>query len=54
MHPVEVAPSVKPGKLFLYFDPVDQLDEAHQARWKDEKEQTVMIEEALEAARAGY
>ena len=48
------APSVKPGKLFLYFDPVDQLDEAHQARWKDEKEQAVMIEEALKAARAGY
>ncbi len=48
------APSVKPGKLFLYFDPVDQLDAAHQARWTDEKEQSAMIDQALTAARAGY
>ena len=48
------APSVKPGKLFLYFDPVDQLDAMHQKRWMDEQEQKVMIDEALAAARQGY
>ena len=47
------APSVKPGKLFLYFDPVDRLAPEFQARWADKTQQQVMINDALEAGRAG-
>src|SRR5204862_6186180 len=42
---VFAAPSVKPG-FFLYFDPVDTLDPAVQARWKDPVEQHKMIDDA--------
>jgi lysine 2,3-aminomutase len=45
------APSVKPGESFLYFDPIDTLSPAAQARWADPVEQERMIQEAL--ARAG-
>ncbi len=47
---VYTAPSVKPGKSFLYFDPVDQLPEEGQARWANEGEHSKMIDEALAAA----
>ena len=47
------APSVKPGKLFLYFDPVDRLAPDIQARWADTSEQRKMINDALEAGKAG-
>lgn len=46
---VYAAPSVKPG-YFLYFDPVDTLSPAVQARWKDPAGQDQMIKDALEAA----
>ena len=46
------APSVKPGKWFLYFDPVDQLTPAAQARWKDPKQQDLMVADALAKAAA--
>ncbi len=46
------APSVKPGKWFLYFDPVDQLSPAAQARWKDPKEQDSMVADAIAKAAA--
>lgn len=49
---VYTAPSVKPGKHFLYFDPVGLLSTEAQARWKDPAEQDRMIEAALEAAKA--
>jgi lysine 2,3-aminomutase len=45
------APSVKPGASFLYFDPIDQLAPAAQARWENPRTQDEMIAEAV--ARAG-
>jgi lysine 2,3-aminomutase len=45
------APSVKPGKHFVYFDPIDTLQPAAQARWKDERTAEDMIGAAV--ARAG-
>ncbi len=41
------APSVKPGQVFFYFDPVDQLSPEAQARWADPREHAKMIEEVL-------
>jgi lysine 2,3-aminomutase len=46
------APSVKPGKQFVYFDPVDQLSKDAQARWKEQPTQDAMIAQALAKARA--
>ena len=45
---VFAAPSVKPG-FFLYFDPVDTLAPAVQARWADPAQREVMVEEAIGA-----
>ncbi|MFO0574478.1 MAG: KamA family radical SAM protein [Polyangia bacterium] len=44
------APSVKPGKLFYYFDPLDLLPEEGRRRWADPAEHDKMIEEATRAA----
>jgi lysine 2,3-aminomutase len=44
------APSVKPGEAFLYFDPIDTLSSAAQARWRDPRMQDEMIAAALAAA----
>lgn len=46
------APSVKPGKLFCYFDPLRTLPEEGQRRWRDPNEHAAIVEEALRAARA--
>lgn len=46
------APIVKPGRLFLYFDPVDQLPPEGQARWADPAEHDAIVEEAVAGARA--
>jgi lysine 2,3-aminomutase len=48
---VWTAPSVKPGKYFLYFDPLESLSPAMQFRWAVPELQDRMIEDAL--ARAG-
>jgi lysine 2,3-aminomutase len=48
---VYTAPSVKSG-YFLYFDPIDTLSPAAQARWADAAEQEKMVEDAVAAARA--
>lgn len=48
---VFTAPSVKPGRFFLYFDPIEQLPPEGRARWADPAEHDVMVREAL--ARAG-
>ncbi len=48
---VFAAPSVKPG-FFIYFDPVDQLSEEVQARWKIPGEQDKMVADAIAAAQA--
>jgi lysine 2,3-aminomutase len=45
------APSVKPGQSFLYFDPIDTLSPAAQARWAVPQIRDAMIAEAV--ARAG-
>ena len=49
---VYMAPSVKPGQHFLYFDPIHLLPEAGQARWADPNEHEKMVQEALDAAHA--
>jgi lysine 2,3-aminomutase len=46
------APSVKPGKWFPYFDPIDQLSPEAQARWADPKTQDAMIAGAIAKAAA--
>jgi lysine 2,3-aminomutase len=46
---VYTAPSVKAG-MFLYFDPIDTLPPASQARWRDPAEQDRMIADATAAA----
>ena len=45
------APSVKPGKHFIYFDPIDTLSPQAQERWKHPQTAEAMIEQAL--AQAG-
>ena len=49
---VYAAPSVKPGKAFLYFDPIDKLSPDAQARWIVPELQEQMIAEALRKAGA--
>ncbi len=48
---VYAAPAVKPGQYFMYFDPVDTLDETEQWCWDDPVERERMCEAALDAAR---
>jgi len=50
---VYTSPSVRPGALFLYLDPLDCLDEAVQERWADLDGRREMIDAALAAARSG-
>jgi len=45
---VWTAPSVKPNKKFLYFDPLHSLDKEIQKNWFDEKKREEMINAALE------
>ena len=40
------SPSVRPGELFYYFDPIDTLSESAQARWADEGARREMMAEA--------
>jgi lysine 2,3-aminomutase len=49
---VYAAPSVKPGQVFLYFDPLHQLAVHQQRRWADPEEQEAMIANAIAKARA--
>ncbi len=44
---VFTSPSVRPGKKFLYFDPLGSLDDTHQWRWTQPTERRAMIDEAL-------
>ncbi|MDQ2871639.1 MAG: KamA family radical SAM protein [Candidatus Eremiobacteraeota bacterium] len=50
---VYAAPSVKPGKAFLYFDPIDKLAPDVQARWAVPEIQERMIDEAIRNAGVG-
>src|SRR5580658_79833 len=45
------APSVKPGELFTYFDPIQGLAAHQQRRWSHPAEQQAMIQDALMHAR---
>ncbi len=45
------APNVKPGELFLYFDPLHRLSEAAQSRWADPAERIAMVKAAISAVR---
>ena len=45
---VFTSPSVKPGKKFLYFDPLHALDEDQRHRWTIPAERRAMIDAALE------
>lgn len=49
---VYTAPGVKPGKFFLYFDPLRALAPEIQERWRRPDEAEVMIQHALERAQA--
>ena len=44
------APSVKPGKHFVYFDPIDTLGPEAQARWQHPATAEAMIADAIVAA----
>ncbi len=41
------APNVKPGELFLYFDPIHRLVADAQQRWADPKVRTEMVNSAI-------
>jgi lysine 2,3-aminomutase len=49
---IYTAPSVKPGKYFIYCDPLHTLSENVQKRWGDPAQRQEMIDEALAAVRA--
>ena len=38
---------MKPGRYFLYFDPIHLLPESGQVRWKDPAEHNKIVQEAL-------
>ncbi|MCB2155682.1 KamA family radical SAM protein [bacterium] len=48
---VYTAPSVKPGKYFMYFDPVDTLSSDIQKAWFDPKQREEMKAEAVAEAK---
>jgi lysine 2,3-aminomutase len=49
---VFMAPSVKAGRFFMYFDPIHLLPARGRRRWADPAEHSKMIQEALDRARA--
>lgn len=49
---VFTAPSVKPGRFFTYFDPVDALPAEGRARWADPRQHQKMIDKAIDRARS--
>jgi len=48
---VYTAPAVKPGRYFLYFDPIDLIPEEGQARWADPEQHHLMVDEAIQMAK---
>jgi lysine 2,3-aminomutase len=47
---VYAAPSVKPGKAFVYFDPIDQLSRTVQEHWRVPEIADEMIRDAIHHA----
>lgn len=45
------APTVKPGELFFYFDPIHRLDPAIQKRWTHPAERGTMVEDVVRRVR---
>lgn len=45
------APAVKPGKLFLYFDPLQDLSPEMQEKWQNKNEREILIKNALQNAK---
>ncbi len=48
---VFTAPAVKPGKYFLYFDPLQDLSQEIQKKWQDKNERDIFIKDALNHAK---
>ena len=48
---IYTAPSVKPGKYFYYFDPIDSLTPEFQAMWQDPTMQQKMLDAAMADAK---
>jgi len=48
---VFMAPAVKPGQYFLYYDPLDQLSESVRRRWAEPREHEIMINVAIQRAK---
>jgi lysine 2,3-aminomutase len=46
------APSVKPGRMFVYGDPLHALSDTIRQRWQDPRDSREMIEDALASARS--
>ncbi len=42
---------MKPGKYFLYFDPLQNLSLEMQAKWQNENERTILIKNALDEVK---
>ena len=49
---VYASPAVRPGELFFYFDPIYELSQEAQDRWRDPIHRSTMLDEALRLARA--
>lgn len=49
---VYIAPNVKPGQMFMYFDPIRELAPEAQARWADPAIRQDMIQQARRQAMA--
>jgi lysine 2,3-aminomutase len=47
---VFTSPSVRPGALYFYFDPIDLLPPEGRARWAEPAQHPIMIDEARRAA----
>lgn len=45
------SPTVRPGELFYYFDPIDTLSEDARTRWADEHARKQMMSDVMEEAR---
>ncbi len=49
---VFTAPAVRPGEYFCYFDPIDCLPPAAQARWANPAEHQAIVDEAVDTAKS--
>ena len=45
------SPTVRPGELFYYFDPIDTLTAEARMRWADEATRKKMMRNAMEEAK---